>query len=200
MIVVDIEASGIDYRKYSILSIGAIEFNNPQHQFYGECRIWDGAGIDPESLQVNGFTEEEARDPQKQSLKELMEAFHKWLYECDTADKTIAAQNVSFDRDYLNDSFVRSDINWQFSYRTIDTHSVAYADHIQRNIDIPLKNEHSGLNLNTILNYVGIPREPDPHNALMGAKCQAEVLSRILHGKKLLPDFEQYDIPDFLKR
>jgi len=39
MIVADIEATGLDPRKHSILSIGAVDFEHPERQFYGECRI-----------------------------------------------------------------------------------------------------------------------------------------------------------------
>ncbi len=61
----------------------------------------------------------------------------------------------------------------------------------------PLDAQHrrSALDLDLALNYCGIPSEPEPHNALTGALCHAEVLSRTLYGKKLLPEFSQYDIP-----
>ena len=41
----------------------------------------------------------------------------------------------------------------------------------------------------------GIPEEPQPHNALTGAKSHAEVISRLLYDKKLLPEFELFAIP-----
>jgi hypothetical protein len=61
----------------------------------------------------------------------------------------------------------------------------------------PVDPEHhrSALNLDAVLNYCGIPDEPKPHNALTGAMSHAEVISRLLYDKKLLPIFEQYDIP-----
>lgn len=194
MIIADIEASGLNPQHSSIMSIGALDFDNPEYQFYGECRVWDGAKIDPESLEVNGFTEADAVDPTKPTLSELMHQFHEWIQPI--SDKTLMGQNVSFDRDYLNDSFYRSEINWRFSHRTIDLHSIGYFYHLQKDHKIPQKNEHSGLNLNTLLNFVGVPREPDPHNGLMGAKCEAEVLSRILYGKNLLPEFAEFPVPD----
>jgi hypothetical protein len=53
----------------------------------------------------------------------------------------------------------------------------------------------SVIRLNAILLYCGIPEEPPPHNALTGAMSHAEVISRLLWGKKLLPQFEKFDIP-----
>jgi len=49
--------------------------------------------------------------------------------------------------------------------------------------------------LDAVLNYCGIPREPEPHNALTGALSHAEVISRLLYGRKLLPEFNEYQIP-----
>ena len=61
----------------------------------------------------------------------------------------------------------------------------------------PLDVEHhrSALNLDAVLNYCGIPDEPEPHNALTGALSHAECISRLLYDKKLLPEFEQFEIP-----
>ena len=51
MIVVDVETSGMDAYKHSLLSIGAVDFENPVERFYEECRIWDGAGLWTNRLQ-----------------------------------------------------------------------------------------------------------------------------------------------------
>lgn len=68
---------------------------------------------------------------------------------------------------------------------------------IARGLTPPLDIEHrrSALNLDAVLNYCGIPDEPEPHNALTGALSHAEVTSRLLYGKKLLPEFTQFEIP-----
>jgi len=194
MIVVDGEMSGLNPQKNSLVSLGAVDFDNPERIFYEECRIWDESEIDPEAMAVNGFKEDEVTDQNKQSIEELAEKFYEWIEPI--KDRTICAQNVSMDRLFINDALHRAKIDFQFGYRTIDVHTTAYTDHMRRNIDVPQKNDHSGLNLDMILNYVGIPEEPKPHNALTGAKSQAEVMSRILHGKKLLPDFEEFDVPE----
>jgi len=53
----------------------------------------------------------------------------------------------------------------------------------------------SALDLDAVLNYCGIPEEPAPHNALTGALSHAEVIARLLYGRKLLPEFEEFAIP-----
>ena len=194
MIIVDTEASGLNIKKYAMVSFGAVDFSNPEKQFYAEPKMWEGAKCDPEALAVNGFTEEECRDPKRKDLKDVMNEFLEWIKPIE--EKTLVGQNPCFDRNFINDSFRRSSIGWNFSYRTLDLHSIAYADHIKRGVTIPTKNNRTALNLDGILTYVGIPEEPKPHNGLTGAKVEAEALSRILYGKNLLPEFAKYPIPN----
>jgi len=66
---------------------------------------------------------------------------------------------------------------------------------INKGIQPPVANKRSALDLDAVLIYCGIPEEPVPHNALTGALSHAEVISRLLYGRKLLPEFAQYEIP-----
>jgi DNA polymerase III epsilon subunit-like protein len=194
MIIIDIEASGLNIQKHAMVSFGAVDFSNPTRQFYAEPRMWEGAECDPDALAVNGFTEDECRDPKRRELQDVMHEFLAWVEPIE--EKTLVGQNPCFDRNFMNDSFRRSGIGWNFSYRTLDLHSIAYTDHIRRGIPVPTEHDRTGLNLDGILRYVGIPEEPKPHNGLTGAKVEAEALSRMLYGKNLLPEFSQYPIPD----
>lgn len=196
MIIVDVEASGTDYNKHSIVSVGALDFANPSNRLYEECRIWDGAHIMDGALAVNGFSKEQVTDPQKQSEADLVHRFLLWGESI--GERTLAAQNVSFDRDFLKAAAARAGhTNWPISYRTIDVHTLCYMHYVNRGMQPPTDpvKKHSALDLDQILVYCGIPREPAPHNALTGALCHAEVISRLLYGRKLLPEFEQYEIP-----
>lgn len=193
MIAIDIEASGTDYDTHSIVSVGAIDCSDPTRQFYDECRIWEGAHIMEEALAVNGFTEREITDPHKKSEEELVGALLAWIYA--TEDRTLAGQNVSFDRDFIKAAAHRAKIDFDLAYRTIDTHTLCYMHMLKCGLQVPEKKHHSGLNLDAVLRYCGIPDEPTPHNALAGAARHAEVISRLLYDKRLLPEFEQYKIP-----
>lgn len=196
MIAVDVESSGTEAHKHSILSVGAVDLANPARQLYAECRAWEGAKIEDEALAVNGFTLEQATDTTKQTEAELVHQFILWASECE--EQTFAGQNVSFDRDFLKYAAERAGhTEWPFAHRTIDSHTLCYMHMVTRGVTPPLKEgkKHSGLDLDAILVYCGIPEEPTPHNALTGAKSHAEVVSRLLYGKKLLPEFEQFDIP-----
>lgn len=195
MIVLDIEASGTNPRKHSIVSIGALDFDNPKNQFCDECRVWDGAHIDPEALEVNGFTKEEITDPAKKTEAEALKAFIGWTKEL--SDWTILGQNPSFDRDFIAAACDRANVDFPFAHRTIDTHTLAYMHMLQHGVTPPFDaaKRRTALNLDAVLNYCGIPAEPEPHNALTGAMSHAEVASRLLYGRNLLEEFSVYPIP-----
>ncbi len=195
MILVDIEASGTNYQKHSIVSIGAVDFDNPENRFYQECKIWEGAHVMDGALEINGFTQAEITDESKQTEADIVKKFIDWSESF--ADRTLAGQNISFDRDFMRAAAQRAGLNWNFAYRTIDTHSLCWMHIVKKGNKPPVDVEHkrSNLDLNAVLRYCGVPSEPNPHNALTGALCHAEVTSRLLYDKKLLPEFEEFEIP-----
>ncbi len=196
MLVVDVEASGVEAHKHSIVSVGALDFTNPTNRLYEECRIWDGAHIMDEALKVNGFTKEQITDPKKQSEADLVHVFLRWSE--GLSDRTFAGQNVSFDRDFLKYATERAGhTEWAFAYRTIDSHTLCWMHMVNRGLQPPIDPKHrrSALDLDAVLNYCGIPKEPEPHNALTGALSHAEVISRLLYGRTLLPEFKEFSIP-----
>jgi DNA polymerase III epsilon subunit-like protein len=195
MIVLDVESTGLDFKKNSILSLGALDLNDPTNQFYEECRVWDGAHIEDTALAINGFSREQAMDPAKQDEAELIEAFIAWAMDDRIADKTLAAQNVAFDHGMVEAACQRAGIEFPFAKRVIDTHTLCWGHMTARGITPPLMKHHSALNLTAVLAYCGLPEEPKPHNALTGAFCHAECIARMAYTKKLLPEFDAYDIP-----
>lgn len=195
MIIIDIESSGVVYQKHSIIAIGAVDYDNPTNRFCGECRIWDGAHIMAEASAVHGMSDAELTDPNKVSEAELVRSFMEWSQHM--ADRTLVGQNVSFDRDFLKAACERAELPWDLAHRTIDTHTLCFMHMTKTGINPPIDEQHrrSALNLDVIMNYCGIPDEPQPHNALTGAMSHAEVTARLLHDKMLLPEFSEFPIP-----
>jgi len=152
MIVLDMEMSGLDPQKCSIVSIGAVEFEHPENQFYGECRPWDGAEITDEALRINGFTRAQLAN-QPKSHKQLIEEFVAWTKPI--KNKTIAGQNVWFDALFFKEALQRLGIPWTFGHRYVDSHSLAY-EHFARAEKLILKKEGtSDINLDKILTFLG---------------------------------------------
>jgi hypothetical protein len=61
--------------------------------------------------------------------------------------------------------------------------------------EIDAQHRRTNISLDVVLSYCGLPGEPRPHNALTGAVCHGEVASRLIFGRGLLPEFEQYPVP-----
>lgn len=195
MIVLDIETSGLEPLQHSILSIGALDLKQPSNQFYGECRVWEGSAIQDEALAINGFSLEDCYDSARADEAELITAFVAWATDRPQV-RMLAAQNPSFDLEFVQAACIRAGIECPFGKRTIDVHSLVWAHMQQHGAHAPLDAKlRSAINLDFALRYCGIPEEPRPHNALTGAKCHAEVTSRIAYTKKALPEFTTFDIP-----
>lgn len=196
MLVVDCEMTGLEPNEHSIVSAGAVDFERPSRRFYEECRMWEGAKVEDAALMVNGFTREQIADPKKQTEADLVHGFIQFAE--GMTDTTLAGQNVFTDLAFLRAAAIRAKHTaWPFAHRIIDIHSLCFEHMIKRGLQPPVDRirHHSALNLDAILNYCGIPEEPRPHNALTGALCNAEVIARLLYGRKLLPEFSEYEIP-----
>ena len=195
MLIIDIEATGTNAHKHSILSIGAVDLQNPTKRFYGECKMWEGAHVMDEALGVNGFTVEQISDPTKQTEAQLVTTFMEWTQSL--SNRTPAGHNISFDRTFLEAACTRAHVDFDLPFRTIDAHTLGVMHMTKRGLTSPfdIEHKHSALNLDGVMNYCGIPDEPDPHNAMTGALSHAEVVSRLLYDKKLLPEFSQFEIP-----
>lgn len=193
MIITDIEATGLDAEKCSILSIGAVNFDNPTEQFYEECRAFDGATFTEEGMFVNGFSMNQATDPKKQSEAELVARFAAWVARQNTI-KIIAGQYIPADIAYLQAACARSGIEYFFPRHFIELHSISYAEHLKKGMPIPMNNTKPSLRLDETLKYLGLPEEPKPHIAINGARLEAEAFSRLIYGKQLLEEYKKYSI------
>ncbi|GAB4147672.1 MAG: hypothetical protein OHK0017_09620 [Patescibacteria group bacterium] len=196
MVVVDVETSGLSPYKHSILSIGAVDFANPTNQFYGECQIFPGSEVDFGALKVNGFKQSELNDPLKQSLGELVYNYIGWLGKLE--DITIAGQNPTFDRDFLQQSARKCKISYEFGKRTVDLHALAFAKRLELGFPPILKNNSTNLYSDVIMNFVGLPAEPRPHIGINGARYELEAFYRLIYGKNALEEFTQYKVPEYL--
>ena len=190
MKVVDVETTGTEPEKHSIVSIGAVDFNSPERQFYDECRIWSGAEISLEALEVNGFTIKDIVSAKKKTLEKIIKEFVKW-----SEDDVIGGGNPEFDRNFLKTSAKRYAVYWKPPLVTVDVRSLCYAHQIKKGQEV----KTFGQKVDDTLQYVGLPAEPKPHNALMGAKLEAEAFSRIIYGKPMFKEFEKYPLPEYLR-
>ncbi|MDD5193767.1 MAG: 3'-5' exonuclease [Candidatus Nanoarchaeia archaeon] len=198
MIVLDIEATGLNSIQNGLLSIGALCFDNPRQQFYEECRIDEGDVVSEEALRINGFTKEQIFDKNKQTQEELIKRFFKWVSEQEV--RIFAGHNVGFfDLNFIKHKAVKYNLDIKTRYRSIDLGSVAQLIYFQINKKFLIDDyRESAMSLREVLNFCGINDERKVHNALEDAKLAAECFSRLIHGKGLFKEYDNFKIPDYL--
>lgn len=189
MIILDLETSGIDFVKCGIWQIGAIDLETNE-DFFGECRIDDDDTITEESLKVTGKTEAELRNKKKQSQKELLESFFRWVEKRKV--KTLVCEGPQFDWTFLTIKARKYNLEIPYHYRAFDLHSLAQAIYYKKNNKFLIKDSHSDLGLKNTLEFLGLKderialkdgkvvKEGKPHNALEDAKLEAECFRRLL--------------------
>lgn len=205
-IVVDIETSGLSLEKSGIWQIGAIDLNTME-EFFEECSIDDDDKVvnTPDARktfeEVTGKTEEDVRDKNKQSQKEMLEKFFKWVGE--KKFKNLVCQNPQFDMSFFWVRREKYGLNRPFGYRAFDLHTIAQLKFYELNKKFSINEEKgkSDLDLSNILKFCGFPEDPrKAHNALEDAKLTAECFSRLIYGKKLFPEYTEFKISEELQK
>jgi len=212
-VVVDIEASGGNPLEHGIWQIGAIDLNTME-EFLEESKIDDEDKVAEEALMIIGKTEEELREKNKQTQKELLKKFFKWL---ETRKmKNLLCHLPEFDQGFLRKKmlkYFKEDPFWPDFHRAFDLHTIAQVKFFELNGKFLTKEDNnSDMGLKNILKLCGmnderravregkISREGKPHNALKDAKLTAECFSRLMYGKNLFPEFSKFEIPKELKK
>ena len=214
MISLDIETSGGSPIEYGIWQIGAIELENPENQFLEEARIDEEDKIDDEALIITGKAEEELRDRNKQSQKEMIGNFFKWVDKIKM--KNLLCHLPEFDQGFLRHKakkYFNTDPFWPDYHRAFDLHTIAQTKFHEINGKFLTKEDsNSDMGLNNIMKLCGInierkklengkiTREGKPHNAIEDAKLTAECFYRIMFGKNLFSEFSKFEIPEELKK
>lgn len=176
MIYLDIETSGMNINTNQILSIGAINFNNERNTFYSECYLEENKSTAEEALKINGFTREQIRDKNKDSLKNLLIKFIDWLESIGQKEKCVViGQNVFFDKYFIDYACEEQNISFKLSHRVIDLQSCVYTYCKLNNISTP----SITISSSDIAKILNLPQEAKPHNALNGAKQNLIVYKKL---------------------
>lgn len=165
---IDIETSGLEPPDAVILSIGAIADGE---EFYVVIRPteeeWQRAS--PKALEVNGMTWEDVS--QGISLSDAKWQLLQFLLKHNIdEDANFVGQNPRFDMKFLSFymgaelDFVGAPIGKPVDIREL------YKRFLVRHELAPILEYYSGKN---IANTLGVPEEPEPHNALEGARVVA---------------------------
>ena len=193
MIVLDIESSGLDCGKCGIWQIGALDLKSG-NTFLQEARLDEGDEITEEALMITGKTKMDLLDNNQQSQKQLINNFLDWVK--DFKERVIAGHNVGWDMSFIQNKCFKYGLHDKFmkiiGYRAIDLHTLAMLKYKEKHGKFKLREEKSGMNLPTVLEFCGmkdtrmsirnhkIVKEGKPHNALEDCKLEAECFRRLL--------------------
>ena len=208
MIILDLESSGGPAERVGLWQIGAIDLDT-MDEFFSESRIDEEDLITQDSLKIIGKTEKELRDSSKQTTKEMLISFFKWIEKRKTKNFLSQCPQV-LDFPILRMKAEKYNLKFPIAYRTFDLHSIAQTIYYQINKKFLYVGDSSDMGLANIQNFCGmkdtrvhikegkVTQDGTPHNALEDAKIQAECFSRLVYGKSLLQEYAQFPIPDYL--
>lgn len=179
ILCVDVETTGLDANRHSILQIGAEWIAGPRdgQTFAGSCRMFPGAVWTPEAAAVNGITQAAAEDPSLDSETDLVLRFITWIGDA----PMMAGLNPSFDRACIHSALRRASAGGMrtpafFPHRTLDLHSLAVGYALKAGELVPSR----GLYTDEIFHVLDLPTEPRPHVAINGARNSAAAFRKIL--------------------
>ena len=186
---------------HGIVSIGAVEFEDPNRNFYMEPQLNHEKQVDSGAVEYNGFTEWEMRNTSRPSLNRVLKNFKKWYERCH--EISLAGHNIGqFDYGFLRKAFEEAKIDWPFGNGVVDLRT-DYIGYCKRNgIHIPIEKKRLKAHLDDILEFVGLTRRPDvkkskkKHNALEDARATAEAYARLIYGAHLIKEYSECPIPD----
>jgi DNA polymerase III epsilon subunit-like protein len=216
MIAVDIETTGEFFpHKRGIWQIGAIDLDNPKNQFMEEAKIDESDEIDNEALLVIGKTESYLRNNNKQTQKELLRNFFDWAKKI--KDNVMICDNPQYDFSFIRIKAKIYGLDFPFSHKCIDLHSIAQLKFHQINKKFKTKILNnkitSDLSMPNLMSFCGledkriqveigenkVKKNGSYHNGLEDAKIVAECFSRIVYGKSLLKEYNKIPLPNYLR-
>jgi DNA polymerase-3 subunit epsilon len=167
--ITDLEMTGLDPDIHEIIEIGLVVVRQDTFEIIDtldiKVRPERIETADPAAIKVAGYKSEEWGDAV--SLKEAL-----MLYAEKTKDAVFCAQTINNDWAFLSRAFKSTDVQHSMDYHMIDIPSIAWEKLRGKGVD--------KVRLGSMAQYFGIPREPEVHRAMNGAKLAYEVLKKLI--------------------
>ncbi len=180
VICLDLETTGLDPAKSSIVSIGAVNMADFNEKFYTEFTPFPGAEINSESMKVHKLTLDYLYST-KRTHNEGLQKFYEWIdrqvnwVKPDSITKvteppifTPAGYCVAFDYYFLNYGFQKASISNPLDYHLLDLFAVYFG------------RTGKSSQLDSIARKLELPKNPNPHNALEDALITAKCLKVLM--------------------
>lgn len=170
VVSLDLETSGLDFEKHTILSIGCVRLSDMQN-LYTEVRH-KNLIVDPAAMKVNGIDITKVDDAKRIPINFLDSMLRGWLKsdkfykEGKTYTLIPMGLNVgSFDMKFVHKYLPKSAA--LFGYRSIDLNTLVFEEAIRRDVDFKYVKE-AAKTLGMTYAHEHVP-DLGPHNALWDA-------------------------------
>lgn len=174
-LVVDLEMSGPEPGYHEILQIGAVLLNDNWTElgtFFSNVYPENEEAFTASAEQIHGLSWDELQEAPM--VYEVLEDFEKWIRKLlkrqsgSLHDVIICGQSVIFDINFLKFAYSGENLDWPFSNKLIDLHTIAY--YTFRILEANGKSTPRSLSLKAISSWFGFEREDKTHNALEDAQ------------------------------
>lgn len=167
--VTDVETTGLDPQYNEIVEIGCIIFDSETFdicdKFAIKTIIEHPERMDPKAQACNGYNPADWSNAS--SLTAAMIVYARRTKGC-----AFASHNLTFDWGFISEAFRKTSLSNTFSRYKFDTITLAYAK-------IPGIISR-GLSLKKVCEELGIPPEPEKHEAINGAMCAYQVFKKVM--------------------
>jgi DNA polymerase III epsilon subunit-like protein len=184
LVVIDTETGGFDPSKHSILSLGAVIWNQGGIEEKLSLLINEGDIVaEDQALRVNGLTVEKVQ-AEGVSLLSAMGAIENMLLRHDIYKKrvTLAGHNVAFDAGFLQRLYRLA--GQEAKYKTLFSHRMVCTQTLAISLELAGRVKWQSTGLNALTDHFGIAiREggaKGKHDSLEDAVATAELLNKLL--------------------
>jgi DNA polymerase-3 subunit epsilon len=182
LLVLDIESTGLDFRKHEIIQIAAVQLDRKtlkekkRFESYIKPRRWSKR--DPEAMAVNNITWDSLKEAP--GMKTVLKKFQKTF----GANITIAPYGTILDTLMLRVAYQECKMRYPFDYHVFDIWPLVYTYLAKKNL-LKNKRRFAGFSLDDAARHFKITIPADRHTALTDVLVEAEVLRQIIKRLKV---------------
>ncbi len=170
--ITDIETTGLDANTHEIIEIGLVVFDSESFETLDslstKVKPLRPDIFEPKAYELNGYTKELWLHAP--SLKDVMKTYIE-----KTKDAMFAGHNPVLDFNFIVQALKQCGLENPFyysNYHIVDIFTLAWAKIPHDKIDV--------WSLKNICKYLGVPEEPIPHRAILGAMTEYEVYKKLM--------------------
>jgi len=182
-LVFDLEMSGPEPGYHEIIQIGAVLLNDNWVElgtFESNVYPENEEAFTSSAEKIHGLSFDDLQDAPM--IYEVIENFEKWIRKLlkkpggDLRDVICCGQSVIYDINFLKYAYTAENMEWPFSNKLIDLHTIAYFTF--GILEANGKTVPRSLSLGSLAGYFGLSREEGTHNALEDAKLTMACLQK----------------------